>query len=117
VPPMGFAEILGRQLGSFVNAVTILAVAAMLVWFGLRPAVNSILTHRAPAEQAEVASSVSELIAEHEALPPADPEVNLVEDLADKMHRTPQKRLEQIIRLDEVQAAAILKQWMHEEAA
>jgi flagellar M-ring protein FliF len=118
VPPMGFAEMLGRQLGSVINAATILAVAAMLVWFGLRPAVNSILTHRAPAEQAEVANSAQELVAAGEALSSdGEAELNLVEDLADKMQRTPQKRLEQIVRLDEIQAVAILKQWMRQEEA
>lgn len=118
VPPIGFAEMLTRQLGSFVNAATILAVAAMLVWFGLRPAVNGLLTHRAPAEQAELASSSSELVPASDALPQdLDTELNLVEDLADKMQRTPQKRLEQIVRLDEIQAVAILKQWMRQEGA
>jgi flagellar M-ring protein FliF len=31
------------------------------------------------------------------------------------MQNTPQKRLEQIIQLDEKQAAAILKQWIRQE--
>jgi flagellar M-ring protein FliF len=44
-------------------------------------------------------------------------ELNLVEDLEGKMQRTPQKRLEQIVRLDQVQAAAILKDWMRREEA
>jgi flagellar M-ring protein FliF len=46
-----------------------------------------------------------------------DPELNLVEDLEGKMQRTPQKRLEQIVRLDQMQAAAILKDWMRREEA
>jgi flagellar M-ring protein FliF len=118
VPPIGFVEMLNRQLGSVINAVTILAVAAMLVWFGLRPAVNSILTHRAQQEQAEAAMTGTELEAAALALPDSDdPELNLVEDLADKMQRTPQKRLEQIVRLDQMQAAAILKDWMRREEA
>jgi flagellar M-ring protein FliF len=33
------------------------------------------------------------------------------------MQNTPQKRLEQIIQLDEKQAAAILKQWIRQEEA
>ena len=116
VPPIGFAEMLYRQMGSFINAVTILAVAAMLVWFGLRPAVNGILTHRSQ-EQVELEEAAGEYsAAEGVALPEgAAAELNLVEDLADKMQRTPQKRLEQIVRLDQQQAAAILKEWMHRE--
>src|SRR5262249_5990199 len=110
VPPIGFVEMLNRQMGSFINAATILAVAAMLVWFGLRPAVNGILTHRAQQEQAEPAdAAVAQLEAGALALPEGEEtELNLVEDLEGKMQRTPQKRLEQIVRLDQIQAAAIL---------
>ena len=48
---------------------------------------------------------------------PDEGELNLVEDLEGKMQRTPQKRLEQIVRLDHMQAAAILKQWISREEA
>jgi flagellar M-ring protein FliF len=119
VPPIGFVEMLNRQMGSFINAATILAVAIMLVWFGLRPAVNSILTHRAQQEQAEATEAASaQLEAATMALPDGeDAELNLVEDLEGKLQRTPQKRLEQIVRLDQMQAAAILKEWMRREEA
>jgi flagellar M-ring protein FliF len=36
----------------------------------------------------------------------------LLEDLNLKRGRSPQKRLEQMVDLDEAQAAAILKQWI-----
>jgi flagellar M-ring protein FliF len=114
VPPIGFVEMLNRQMGSFINAVTILAVAAMLVWFGLRPAVNGILTHRTQQEQAEASEAVAELDAAALALPDQE-ELNLIQDLEGKMQRTPQKRLEQIVRLDQMQAAAILKAWIRRE--
>ena len=119
VPPIGFVEMLNKQMGSFINAGTILAVAAMLVWFGLRPAVNGILNHRAQQEQVEAADAAAQLEAAALA-PPAreeEAELNLVEDLEGKLQRTPQKRLEQIVRLDQMQAAAILKDWMRREEA
>ena len=118
VPPIGFVEMLNKQLGSVINAVTILAVASMLVWFGLRPAVNGILAHRAAQEQAEAVEAAELEAATALALADSqDPELNLVEDLEGKMQRTPQKRLEQIVRLDQMQAAAILKEWMRREEA
>ena len=46
---------------------------------------------------------------------PAMPTVNLIEDLTKKMNRSPQKRLEQIVEFDEEQAAAILRQWLHQD--
>ena len=39
----------------------------------------------------------------------------LIEDLTKKMNRSPQKRLEQMIDFDEMQAASVLRQWMHAE--
>jgi flagellar M-ring protein FliF len=119
VPPIGFVEMLNKQMGSFINAGTILAVAAMLVWFGLRPAVNGILNHRAQQEQVEAADAAAQLEAAALAPPEREEEaeLNLVEDLESKLQRTPQKRLEQIVRLDQMQAAAILKDWMRREEA
>jgi flagellar M-ring protein FliF len=110
---------LNKQMGSFINAGTILAVAAMLVWFGLRPAVNGILNHRAQQEQVEGADAAAQLEAAALAPPEREEEaeLNLVEDLEGKLQRTPQKRLEQIVRLDQMQAAAILKDWMRREEA
>jgi flagellar M-ring protein FliF len=119
VPPIGLVEMLNKQMGSFINAGTILAVAAMLVWFGLRPAVNGILNHRAQQEQIEAAEAAAQLEAAALAPPEREEEaeLNLVEDLESKLQRTPQKRLEQIVRLDQMQAAAILKDWMRREEA
>lgn len=117
IPPMSFSDVLMRQLGNFVNAATILVVAVMLIWFGLRPAVNAILTRPAAeqAETAELTEAEEAAVAEAAAARVAGPPPNLVEDLTNKVQRAPQKRLEQIVQLDEVQAAAILKQWMRQE--
>jgi flagellar M-ring protein FliF len=120
VPPIGLVEMLNRQMGNFINALTILAVAAMLVWFGLRPAVNGILTLRAQQEQAEIseaAAAAAELASHTMALAEEAATPNLVEDLEGKLQRTPQKRLEQIVRLDHMQAASILKDWIRREEA
>jgi flagellar M-ring protein FliF len=76
------------------------------------------LTHRAAQEQTEAAEAAELEAATALALADSqDPELNLVEDLEGKMQRTPQKRLEQIVRLDQMQAAAILKDWMRREEA
>ncbi|MFX0591088.1 hypothetical protein ACOARS_13315, partial [Glaesserella parasuis] len=75
-------------------------------------------THRAQQEQTEAAEAAElEASAALALAEGQDPELNLVEDLEGKMQRTPQKRLEQIVRLDQMQAAAILKDWMRREEA
>ncbi|TGN34766.1 flagellar M-ring protein FliF, partial [Klebsiella oxytoca] len=49
---------------------------------------------------------------------PAPGVAGLLEELEDKMARSPQKRLEQLIDIDEEQVAAVLKRWlMREEPA
>jgi len=126
VPPLSLSEVLMRQFGTVINALTILVVASLLIWFGLRPAVTAILARpeTKTAYEEAVAPAIEEATSPAEALAAAAPAQldpaatpNLIEDLTDKMHRTPQKKLEQLIEFDEEQAASILKQWLMREAA
>ncbi|MCU4179549.1 flagellar basal-body MS-ring/collar protein FliF [Bosea sp. BH3] len=116
-PPLGVAEALMRQSGTVINAVTILALAALIIWFGLRPAMNAILKH--PSEPAGITTLASETVSESASLQAqlaaaAGPSVNLIEDLTEGSTRSPIKKLEQLVEFDEAQAAAILRQWIHE---
>lgn len=120
VPPPSLMEVMARQSGTFINAGTILIVALLIIWFGLRPATKAILLR---SEQAR-------------ALPPSQPEAgalaagqeptdqpllgegdgaDLIGDLTKKLQRSPQKRLEQIVDFDEQRAVAILRQWMQQD--
>ncbi len=123
VPGPSLTEILMRQFGTVVNALTILALCAMMIWFGLRPAVRMLMArHQAELElQREQAAALAAAEAEEaenengrQALQAAleREEQNLIE-----MPRTPQRKLEQIIELSEEHAAAVLKQWLGREAA
>ena len=47
VPALSATDILMRQSGTLINAATILIVGSLLIWFGLRPAVNVSLNLRA----------------------------------------------------------------------
>ncbi|MCF3932459.1 flagellar M-ring protein FliF [Acuticoccus sp. M5D2P5] len=107
LPSEGFLATLNRQLGTIINATIVLIVAILLIWFGLRPAIRA-LTAR-PAE-----NTMAELIAtqdtdEQEAV---TDEVNLIEQLKANMHKTPQKRLEQVVDYDSNRVATLLKQWL-----
>lgn len=125
VAALPWSEVLMRQAGTLVNAATILIVAVLLIWFGLRPAVRAIVARPEDAELIETAmlagtgGAMGELPAPDGggAMTPGVTEpVSLIEDLTSKMNRSPQKRLEQIIDFDEEQAAAILRQWLQQEA-
>jgi len=134
IPPLAWTELLLRQAGTLINAVTILIVAGLLIWFGLRPAVRAIVARPQVTDSTEEAEAIEaamlaaqpavpELagpggaLAPHSDLNPAEANnANLIEDLTSRMNRSPQKRLEQIVEFDEEQAAAILRQWLHQEA-
>ena len=116
----GIVELLVRQAGTVINAGAILILAVLLIWFGLRPAVNAILGQPrvgGPVLQAAMIGCSGVPVIES-GRPPAQAaghaDVNLIEDLTSKMNRSPQKRLEQIVEFDEEQAAAILRQWLHQ---
>ncbi|GJD80666.1 flagellar M-ring protein [Methylobacterium gregans] len=138
VPPLSATDVLLRQSGTLINAATILVVAALLIWFGLRPALRAILAtpEAAQTEMAAIEGTANPALAAAAstpgeaalAAPGADPAslappamANLIEDMAqtmaDKMERSPQKRLEQMIDLDEEQVAQILKRWLMREEA
>lgn len=121
VPGITFSEVMMRQAGSFVSALTILAVAGMLIWFGLRPAINTILAGSRSDESAQLltADGAGMLGDEDGSTGRLSREEapNLVQDVSRKALHAPQKRLEQIVQLDEKQAAAILKQWIRQEEA
>jgi flagellar M-ring protein FliF len=116
-------ELVVRQLGTFVNAATILVVALLLIWFGLRPATRAILTPPAPrvAEAPALPDGVREEAAgaiEHEDMAEIaySDEGSLIDDLTTQYKRSPRKKLEQMVRFNDEQSAAILKRWIHEGA-
>ncbi len=107
------SQLLG-QLGSIVNALAIIGVAALVIWFGLRPAMTAILAAKNTSQPAVVAVPSPEQLQAGATAPSlaVDGQPNLIADLTEKLGRTPLRRLEQLIDYDEEQAAAILKQWM-----
>lgn len=117
-------EILMRQFGTVVNALTILALCAMMIWFGLRPAVRMLLArHQIELElqreqAAALAAAEAEAAAAIASAPKIQPalEVDIQEDPIE-LPRTPQRKLEQIVELSEDQAAAVLKQWLTQQEA
>jgi flagellar M-ring protein FliF len=123
IPAMGLSEILARQLGNMINAGAILLMAVLLIWFGLRPAINLILEARAAERAAEAEKSEFAALTDAQAAAAQQQraiegdEPNLVEDLTSKMKYAPLKRLEQIIQLNEKQAADVLRRWTRGEEA
>ncbi len=123
VPPLSIAELFMRQSGNVINALTILIVAGMLVWFGLRPALAALVPAKVPTLEVSEYEALGEPDAPVAALEGPDGETLklnppdhslLIQDLTQKINQSPLKKLEPLLDLDEEQAAAILKQWMYE---
>ena len=104
-----------------------LLVAAMVIWFGLRPAVNAIVQRPANDDQTAIAQAATPVTLEDgTAAPGADgiagalaaggpgAETNLIADVSSRFNTNNVKRLEQIVNLNEEQAVHILRQWMRE---
>jgi flagellar M-ring protein FliF len=127
VASAGIADLLLRQSGTAINALTVLVVAALLIWFGIRPLTKALLPQEQPAPVQENALMIGEpdlalpemnldMNLDTTGVPAFEgwSDTNLIEDLTSKPKRSPQKRLEQMVQFDEAQAAAILKQWVHQ---
>lgn len=122
-----------------IKALTVLGLVFIVVTFGLRPVTRLLLDQRdgqvaggalatagAPGaddgslltsvDESEVPALDSASTAELLGIKPQR-EPNLIEDITNDVLRLSQKRLEQMVALDEEQAANILKQWMRERIA
>src|SRR5208337_3106581 len=120
-PGPSLVEIVARQMGSIVNAAAIVLVAAMMVWFGLRPGLKMLLA--APA--AEVASTLAPADGAVPALGAPDQNFLIAHDsgrdefleaLVARRDNGPERKLLKLVEFDENQAATILKQWIRQGA-
>lgn len=123
-----------------IKALTVLGLVFIVVMFGVRPVTRALLEQREDqvaggalaASSAQSDDDGSLLAAADENSTPelgesaataellgikAQRQPNLIEDITNDVMRLSQRRLEQMVQLDEEQAASILKQWMRERAA
>ncbi len=131
IPAPGFGEMFMRQSGTLINALTILAVAVLLIWFGLKPAIRAIVAVPPVKDDNEVdpfdspntdlldslnfdvgAAPASDDIAQMVGMDPA-----YLEDLTRNQATSPKARLEKLVDFDEAHAAQVLKQWIHQTQA
>jgi flagellar M-ring protein FliF len=137
VPPPSLLEMLDRQSGTLIKAVTALVICILIVWFGLRPAIRAF-AEAAPAEQSS--------FAEQPFLPGSDftpasmpafsggmdfpmnplannfdtpdgPDQEMLDEMTRQSANSPQKRIEHLVQFNEDQAVAVLRAWMREGKA
>ncbi len=124
-PAPGMFSVLMAQAGSLFSSLALVVVAVVVILFGFKPAIRMIVSQSPKAVAAAPGVAAVEAAAHAQAsvlgtsVPTVVGEdtVNLIEDVTKRMNRSPQKRLEQIVEYDEAQAAAILRQWLHQDEA
>ncbi len=136
------ANLMGPLIGlatGLIKAATVLGLVLIVVMFGLRPVTRILLDQKEAqlaggalaaagaggvddgsllmsGDEAEAAALAADSAATAELLG-IKTDQNLIEDITSDVMRLSQRRLEQMVALDEEQAANILKQWMRERAA
>ena len=127
-PGPSLIEIVARQTGLIANAGAIVAVAAMVVWFGVRPGLKMAL---APVRLAATGDGRGGASGQTPALGPPDgdgrpTESILIETesgrdaflqaLLARRDNGPERKLQKLVEFDENHAATILKQWIRQGA-
>ncbi len=127
-PGPSLIEILARQTGSIINAAAIVAVAAMVIWFGVRPGLRMAL---APPQAAAPEAAPDDFGAQIPPLPAPDGEGQLdpgfliasdpsqdefLQALAARRDNGPERKLQKLVDFDENHATTILKRWIRQGA-
>jgi len=122
IPPISVSEYLLRQSGNIINALAILTVSMLVIWFGLRPAVAALVPQvsQPQVEMAELGmlpeggeASAESLDGEQAFLVPPD-HSDMLQDLNSKRNQSALRKLESLLEYNEEQSAAILRQWLYE---
>ena len=126
-PGPSLVEIVARQTGSILNAGAIVAVAAMLLWFGVRPGLRMAF---APPSTAALTDARGASAGQTPALGAPDgaqPDESILietdsnrdefmEALLARRDNGPERKLMKMIEFDEIHAATVLKQWIRQGA-
>jgi flagellar M-ring protein FliF len=126
-PGPSLMEIVARQTGAILNAGAIVAVAAMLLWFGVRPAMRMALapprivtaedargvSGRTPALGAPLGDSQP---GESILIETDTGHDEFMQALLARRDNGPERKLQKMIEFDENHAAMILKQWIRQGA-
>ncbi len=112
----GLLETLQGHSATLLKSATFLAAVFLLIWFGIRPITGALKSLPEPSPVLAVPGPD----AEHSQMESADAEqpgttTNLIADVKQQRGQAPQKKVEQLIDLDEKQAAAVLKKWVKRE--
>lgn len=116
----GFVSMLQSHFGAILNALTAVGVAALVVVFGLMPARRALLAEPAVerlepppliAADGDLGGGSANMLAAQGA-EAAGPFVIAAGEITEPQRDSALRKLEQLIRTDDVRAAAVMKQWL-----
>ena len=119
-PGPSLVEIVAHQTGSIVNAAALVLIAAMAIWFGVRPGWKMLLA-APPVASASVSADATPGLQTAEAgerlLIETDSERDeFLEALLARRYNSPERKLLKLVEFDENQAATVFKQWIRQGA-
>ena len=123
-PGPSLIEILARQTGSILNAGAIVAVAGMMLWFGVRPAVRMAFAPPRLVATADARGQTPALGAPDGDGQPGESILiesdsggdEFMQALLARRDNGPERKLQKLVEFDENHAATILKQWIRQGA-
>ncbi|WEX08316.1 flagellar basal-body MS-ring/collar protein FliF [Chelativorans sp. AA-79] len=123
MPQPGILDMLGRHLGTMINAGAFVLVAFLVTWFGLKP-LGAALMRTTGAEEPAVEDARAALPGPADGALPViagdDAASRDLEEAGDgtdlKMKPAPQARLARMVDLNEERTAHILRKWARAEA-
>ena len=126
-PGPSLVEIVARQTGSIFNAGAIVAVAAMLLWFGVRPGLRMAFAPPSPAALTDARGASAGQTPALGAPDGAQPGESILietdsnrdefmEALLARRDNGSERKLMKMIEFDENHAATVLKQWIRQGA-
>jgi flagellar M-ring protein FliF len=123
-PGPSLIEILARQTGTIANAGAIVTVAAMVIWFGVRPGLKMALAPPAIASAGDARGQTPALRGpDGDGLPTESILIEtdsgrdeFLQALLARRDNGPERKLQKLVEFDENHAATILKQWIRQGA-
>ncbi len=125
IPERSWQDVLMRNMGSVVNALAILIVTLMIIWFGLRPAVAFLIPKSDPSVDSDIVGAGAntgtiregEIAGEDGQLPNYTEGDGLAAESVTTtvVNRDNLRKLERAVEMDDMQTAIILKQWMYDQ--
>jgi flagellar M-ring protein FliF len=115
-PELGFGDYFKGNLGTIINAISLIVAMLVVLLFGLRPALKVLVTDQKSDNQldrleVEVNSALAAPTAGNLSLGTPNAEINKIDAEGD----SPKEQLNRLVNVDVDRAAQVLKKWLNDK--